>query len=29
MYGLFMKTVAGAVIDLTRDRKYLGATAIR
>jgi hypothetical protein len=26
MYALFMKTVAGAVIDLTRDRKYLGAT---
>ncbi len=26
MYTLFMKTVAGAVIDLTRDRKYLGAT---
>jgi hypothetical protein len=26
MYGLFMKTVAGAVIDLCRDRKYLGAT---
>jgi len=26
MYSLFMKTVAGAVIDLTRDRKYLGAT---
>lgn len=26
MYGLFMKTVAGAVIDLARDRKYLGAT---
>ena len=25
-YSLFMKTVAGAVIDLTRDRKYLGAT---
>jgi len=25
-YGLFMKTVAGAVIDLARDRKYLGAT---
>ena len=25
MYGLFMKTVAGAVIDLARDRKYLGA----
>jgi hypothetical protein len=26
IYALFMKTVAGAVIDLTRDRKYLGAT---
>ncbi len=26
MYALFMRTVAGAVIDLTRDRKYLGAT---
>ncbi|MCH7839885.1 MAG: transposase zinc-binding domain-containing protein, partial [Planctomycetes bacterium] len=26
MYSLFMKTVAGAVSDLTRDRKYLGAT---
>ena len=26
MYALFMKTVARAVIDLTRDRKYLGAT---
>lgn len=26
MYSLFMKTVAGAVIDLARDRKYLGAT---
>jgi len=26
MYSLLMKTVAGAVIDLTRDRKYLGAT---
>jgi hypothetical protein len=26
MYALFMKTVAGAVIDLTGDRKYLGAT---
>jgi len=26
MYSLFMSTVAGAVIDLTRDRKYLGAT---
>ena len=26
MYGLFMKTVAGAVIDLARDPKYLGAT---
>jgi hypothetical protein len=26
MYALFMKTVAGAVIDLTHDRKYLGAT---
>ena len=26
MYSLFMKTVAGAVIDLTRDRKYLGGT---
>lgn len=26
MYGLFMKTVAGAVIDPARDRKYLGAT---
>jgi hypothetical protein len=25
-YSLFMKTVAGAVTDLTRDRKYLGAT---
>ena len=25
MYALFMRTVAGAVIDLTRDRKYLGA----
>ena len=24
-YGLFMKTVAGAVTDLARDRKYLGA----
>ena len=26
MYGLFMRTVAGAVTDLARDRKYLGAT---
>jgi hypothetical protein len=26
MYSLLMKTVAGAVIDLTRDWKYLGAT---
>ena len=26
MYSLLMRTVAGAVIDLTRDRKYLGAT---
>ncbi|MHC4996887.1 MAG: IS91 family transposase [Planctomycetota bacterium] len=26
MYGLFMKTVAGAVIDLARDPKYVGAT---
>jgi hypothetical protein len=26
MYSLLMKTVAGAVIDLARDRKYLGAT---
>ena len=26
MYALFMKTVAGAVTDLARDRKYLGAT---
>jgi len=26
MYALFMRTVAGAVIDLCRDRKYLGAT---
>jgi len=26
MYSLFMKTVAGAVTDLCRDRKYLGAT---
>jgi len=26
MYSLLMKTVAGAVIDLTSDRKYLGAT---
>jgi hypothetical protein len=26
MYALFMRTVAGAVIDLARDRKYLGAT---
>ena len=26
MYALFMKTVAGAVLDLTRDPKYLGAT---
>jgi predicted nucleic acid-binding Zn ribbon protein len=26
MYALFMKTVARALIDLTRDRKYLGAT---
>jgi len=26
MYSLLMKTVAGAVTDLTRDRKYLGAT---
>ena len=26
MYALFMKTVAGAVLDLTRDRKYLEAT---
>jgi hypothetical protein len=26
MYALFMKTVAGAVIDLCRDRKHLGAT---
>ena len=26
MYALFMKTVAGAVLDLARDRKYLGAT---
>jgi len=26
MYALFMKTVAGAVTDLTGDRKYLGAT---
>lgn len=25
-YTLFMKTVADAVLDLTRDRKYLGAT---
>lgn len=25
-YALFMRTVAGAVIDLARDRKYLGAT---
>jgi hypothetical protein len=25
-YALFMRTVAGAVTDLTRDRKYLGAT---
>jgi len=26
MYSLLMKTVAGAVTDLCRDRKYLGAT---
>jgi hypothetical protein len=26
MYSLLMKIVAGAVIDLARDRKYLGAT---
>jgi hypothetical protein len=26
MYGLFMKTVAGAVIDLARDPRYVGAT---
>ncbi len=26
MYSLLMKTVAGAVIDLTGDRKYMGAT---
>ncbi|MFQ5473830.1 MAG: transposase, partial [Dehalococcoidia bacterium] len=26
MYSLFMKTVAGAVTDLVRDRKYVGAT---
>ena len=26
MYALFMRTVAGTVIDLCRDRKYLGAT---
>jgi hypothetical protein len=26
MYSLLMRTVAGAVIDLTSDRKYLGAT---
>ena len=26
MYSLLMKTVASAVIDLTGDRKYLGAT---
>jgi hypothetical protein len=26
MYALFMRTVAGAVGDLCRDRKYLGAT---
>jgi hypothetical protein len=26
MYSLLMKTVAGAVTDLARDRKYLGAT---
>ena len=26
MYTLFMRTVAGAVTDLARDRKYLGAT---
>ena len=26
MYGLFMKTVVSAVINLARDRKYLGAT---
>ena len=26
MYALFMRTVAGAVIDLCRDRKYLGAS---
>lgn len=26
MYALFMRTVAGAVTDLTRDRKHLGAT---
>ena len=26
MYSMLMKTVAGVVIDLARDRKYLGAT---
>lgn len=26
MYSLLMRTVAGAVIDLARDRKYIGAT---
>ena len=28
MYSLLMKTVAGAVIDPARDRKYLGATVL-
>jgi len=26
MYALFMRTVAGAALDLTRDRRHLGAT---